>query len=288
MTASASGTAGNGQGPTGGAAGTAPDDDFVQDDGQGLKAPGVKQELGVELPKPQPKVEKPKEEAKVEDKKEPDTQPTEKDYRHAQQKITKEIESKMSLARKMVEKDADSIYDIAETDPKLAQKLLEEYEYGTKSLDELLGTKERASVTDDDVKERVLSTDRRLKKIEDKLTDERVLRMKEKHPDMKDDLEEKFRELYSDAKFSEEEPDKVLNVARALLGKPLQKADAQDVALDLLKQQEGVQTTLKGGSGAQKRSETPQSAAIRKSFGHSEADKEKYLPENFNEIMGFA
>lgn len=279
----ASGTA-SGQDLTGGAPGNAKEFDELAPT---IRGPGVNHEvLTQETTKQEPK----KEEPAPAEKKPDDTtqaQPTEKDYRHATQKITKEIEKKMALGRKMVEKDSEAIYDIAETDPDLAQKLLQEYDYGTTNLEEFLQKKESGAQTLDDVKGKVISTDSRLKKIEKKLMDERVLRMREINPDLQDELEEQFRELYNDPRFADEDPTKVLNVARALTGQTSQQTSTNDVALQILKSQEGAQTSLKGGGGgARKRTESPQSAAVRRAFGHSEADVEKYLPPNIDEILG--
>ena len=276
----AQGTAGNGQDPTAHPAGI----DEGSNPAVVIKAPGVSYEV------PQPKKEEPKKETPAPEikKEEPAApQPTDKDYRHAQQKITKEIELKLALARKMVEKDADAIYDIAETDRSLAEKLLEEYDYGTKSLEEFLEKKESESVEDSEMKVRVLKVDKRLASMEKKLTDERIQRMREKHPDLSDELEREIRTLYSDPRFAEATPEKVLAVARAMSGETDPIASANDVALSLLKANEGASTSLKGDAGAGKRKDlTPQQAAIQQQFGHTDADREKYLPPNLDEILG--
>lgn len=213
-------------------------------------------------------------------------QPTEKDYRHAQQELGRQIDKKIKMAEKLIQRDPESIYDIAETDPDLANKILERFpDFGAKNVQELMAKEGLKNA--DDIKKAVVATSSEVKALQETLREERVLRLKERHPDLKDGLEEEFRRLYSDPRFSDEDPSKVLQVARAFTGKISQESNANDVALAVLKQQEGATSTMKGSTVQGKTSqETPAQRAMRSRFGHSEEDTKKYLPSNIDEYLG--
>ncbi len=251
-----------------------------------IKAPGLSPEAKAKADQ-EKQVAEQQEQAKAQGQQEQTTtQPTEKDYRHAQQELGRQIDKKIKMAEKLIQRDPESIYDIAETDPDLANKILERFpDFGAKNVSELMAKNGLKNV--DDIKEKVVATSSEVKALQESLREERVLRLKERHPDLKDALEEEFRNLYSDPRFADYEPEKVLQVARAFTGKISQETNANDVALSVLKQQEGATSTLKGSTNQGKViNETPTQRAMRTSFGHSEEDSKKYLPSNIDEFLG--
>lgn len=234
----------------------------------------------LEKPKPgekAPEAEKPKDA----------TQPSEKDQRHFSQKIQQEFDAKVRLAKKLVSKDPESIYELAEEDESIANAILRDSPYeGAKNVEELRKVKEE-SLTDEEKK--FLKRDKKLSRLEQKLLDEQVLRLRGTHPDLTGELESTYRQLYSDERFQgiAEDSDKLIGVARALTGKSPTTSIATDAALEFLKQQEG---SMPSGSSVAPHTSKPKmseaSQRVMRGFGHSEADIAKYLPSNVDEILG--
>lgn len=216
------------------------------------------------------------------------TQLEEKDARHAAKKINDEVDKRYRLSKRIVERDRDAIYDIAEEDPELATRLLKDIpDYEATTVEELLEKKELGN-GNDALTKKVTRTSSEVRKLQEQLQEERILRLKETNPDLQDELETEFRTLYSDDRFSDKTPEQLLSIARALTGKlSPQQTTASDVAIDLLKQSEGVQTTVRGSTNSGKaNTETDAQRAMRMQFGHSEEDMKKYLPENIDELLG--
>lgn len=245
-------------------------------------APGVTQEAGMEsLEEEAP--------GAGTDKVTTTAQPSDKDTRHAATKINDEIDKRFKLSQRMVERDPDAIYDIAETDPDMAERLLKNIpDYGASSVEELLENRDLKGQDLKAVKQKVSTTSSEVRKLQEQLQEERILRLQEKNPDLTGDVEAEFRKMYSDERFSDKTPDQLLNIARALTGNatPTIKNGATDVALEMLKQNEGVQTTVRGASANQKIThETDHQRATRMAFGNTEEDFKKYLPENIDDML---
>lgn len=212
------------------------------------------------------------------------TQPTEKDIRHFSKKINEEVDKRMVMARGFIERDPEYMYILAAEDPDVADRLLKlDSSYKAKSAKELLQKREKEQDTSsvDPIKEQ----DERLSLLEQELREERINRLKEQHTDLTGDLEEKFMELYSDEtmvkKFNTTE---LLGFARALVNKP--KTDpSNDVALALLRQQEGAVPSVRGGSAIKSDVETSEEKRVRAAFGHTK-DDEKLLPPNWQQLVG--
>lgn len=212
------------------------------------------------------------------------SQPTNKDERHAAQKITELSEKSISLARLAVEHDENAIYSIAETDPKLAEKLLLEYDYGTENLEELLAMHENPKADPEDV-QRQVQNDQRIRDLESKILDETIKRLRRDHPDLKDELEEEYRNMYSDAHFSKYDEVQKLNIARAALGKTVPQTSNQ-VLLDVLKTQEASSSGTTSSLKTERKQSIPDARRhLYEAGAVSEADLNKYLPENIDEIL---
>jgi len=213
--------------------------------------------------------------------------PSPKDERHAQTKINDLVDQKIAVAEKLIEKDADAIYEIAESDPDLAVSLLKRHsEYETNNVEDLLARKEAGTVDLEGVAGKVQATSKEVKELRNELMESRISEMRTKHPDLKGELEQKFREMYNDPRFKDYGPDKLYKVVKALHGKEQQPSMANDVGLDILKQQEGATVHIRGGEEPQKKSKlTPDQRKVMEGFDHSEKDLETFLPENIDEIL---
>lgn len=229
-------------------------------------------------------------EAKKEEKKAPPaTQPTEKDQRHFAKKIQQDFDAKLRLAKKLVSKDPDAIYDLIDEDETLVTHILKtDDSFKAKTIDELRALRQSEENGEQDPL--IASTNQKLVKIEAQLAEERILRLKGQFPDLRDDVEDKFREMYSDERFSDYEPEELYVVAKALTKKSSTKPNANDVALDMLQSQEGALPSSGGGSGTVKAKSklTNEQKNRLQQFGHSEADLDKYLPPNIDKILGIA
>lgn len=226
-------------------------------------------------------------------KEEPATEPTgddgkkhlSKDERHASTKITELSEQRLKFARIAIERDKEAIYDIASTDRKVAEKLFEEYEYEADSLDELIAKHENPGADAKTVQEKI-QNDERYSKLEEDLMSEKLNRLRQKHEDLDTDLEQEFRKINSNPLFESKTEEEKLNIARASLGKTTPSSESNQVALDILKTQEGMTTTPKGGAEAKKKQRiTPGSERHYESAGVTEKDLEKYLPDNIDDLM---
>ena len=219
------------------------------------------------------------------------TQPSGKDARHASRKINDEIDKRFNLSKRLVERDPEAIYDIAEEDPDMADRLLRDNpDLGADSAKELLASRGDSKGDLESVRTKVSQTSSEVRKLQEQLAEERFLRLKEKHPDLKDDLEEEFRTLYSDNRFSDKTPEQLLLIARALSGKTEPNNDniGTDVAIDLIKQSEGVQTQIRGGHSKDGiKHESDEQRSMRMAFGHTQEDFDKYLPANIDQMLGY-
>lgn len=227
--------------------------------------------IALTIPRPE-KQEEPKEPIK---KEEPvQTQPTDKDYRHLTAKMHEEIDEKIRIAEMLVDRDPDAIYDLAESDPALAKSILKRRpDYGAKTVEELMAKKGQEPKEDDG----------KLKEMEARLLNEHVLRMKKEHPDLKDELEDAYRDMYSDPRFKDYDEEKKLNIARAVTGTTAQQPSrVPDVTLEMLRQNEGVHTSMRS-SGTH--SEDPARLRSLSAWGYTKEDEKKYLPPNIDEIL---
>lgn len=218
------------------------------------------------------------------EKQPPEAQPQTKEERHASKKITELAEDRIKFARLAVEGNAQAIYKIAEDDPKLAEKLLQEFDFGTDSVEELLALQKNPDAKPEEVKKQVV-TDSKIQELEKRVLDETIKRLKKDHPDLEGDLEKEFRDMYSNPTFSKYDEEKKIDIARAALGiKP--KGPSNEILLEMLKQQEGSLSPAKTRMPMEKTKRIPNDAAkIYKSAGVTEKDLEKFLPEDIDDII---
>lgn len=217
------------------------------------------------------------------------TQPISKDERHASRKITELSEQRINFARLAVEHSEEAIYDIAKSDPDLAQKLLGEYDYGTENLEELLALKANPKADPDEV-QRQVQNDQRIRELENRVLDETIKRLKRDHPDLKDELEDTFRTMYSDQNFAQYDETKKMEIARAMLGvKPPQQEKqqvSQKTLLDILKTQEASTTSLPSTVNLEKTYSIPEGKRdIYASAGVTPDKMKKFLPDNIDEVV---
>ncbi len=233
---------------------------------------------GVKTPEPAKK-----ETPAVQTQVQPQTQT--KEERHASQKITDLSEKRLKYARLAVDSNADAIYAIAETEPEVAEKLLKEYDFGTEDLQELLLKKENPKADPAELKQKV-ETDKRLEKMETKLLNEVISKLQKEHPDLKDELEETFRKVYSNPEYEPLDEDRKVEIARAITGKT-KSSVSQDTMVGILKAQEGTTSAPKGVTVTDRKNKIPgQSFGAYKAAGVSEADMERYLPEGLDDYIG--
>ncbi len=256
--------------------------EFQVDITKGITAPGVGHTPQEKKPEDKTATTPKKEEVVV-------TQPSEKDERHFAQKVQQDFDAKVRLAKRLFEKDPESILELADEDESVANAVLRDSPYeGAKSVEQLRKVKEE-NLSDDERK--FIKRDRKLSRLEQQLLDERILRLRGKNPDLQGDLETKFRELYGDERFESlvDDPEKLIGVARALTGTAPAQNTANDVAIGLLKQQEGSMPASGGSAPEKAKSKLTDSQRRQmKSFGHTEADYEKYLPKEIDHMLGAA
>jgi len=218
----------------------------------------------------------------------PVVQPQTKDDRHAAQKIGDLSEKRLKYARIAVESDQDNIYKIAEEEPEVAEKLLKEFDYGVETLEELLQRKENPDAKPEDIKKEV-QKDKRFQAIEKKLLDSEVERLRSVHPDLTGELEEAFREVYSDPHYSDEKKfplEKKYELARVLSGKTSQTTTANDMALDMLNVAEGSISAPRATTVTEKRPLLSAELAKRiRESGVDPAKAEQYLDPNIDQIL---
>lgn len=200
---------------------------------------------------------------------------SEKDERHFSKKINEMNESRFSLAKRLVEVNSDAIYDLAEEDPKIAERLLKEYELGADSIEELLEKKKDPDAEETVIKKRV-EDNARMSKVEEELFNEKLSRLKGQHKDLDDELAAEFKKMYSNSAFSGKSEEQLLNIARASLGKTqTQKQDTS--ALEILRAQEGFFSTPKHTGELKKKQRIPEDKKrLYQKGGVTEADLEKY------------
>jgi hypothetical protein len=212
-------------------------------------------------------------------------QPTEKDARHFAKFVTDAAQEKFDIARLAVETDQNAIYKIAEKDPELAQRLLKEYDFGTDSVEDLLDKKNVDASKNPQEAKKEIEDSKWKTKMENELLEEKVQRLKLENPDLEGPMEEKFRELYKDPTMSKYDIVQKLNMARVLTGTPQTETNADNVALAMLKQQEGSMTSLKvSGKQEMQKSFSPEFKKMQRSMGVQDKDL-GILPDNIDEIL---
>ncbi len=277
----------NGQPQTGAQPGTG--QQLVEPNEEGDKNdPGVFGEItpSVDYTKPPPPPAK-KEETPPTPPAPPAPQPPSKDDRHAQTKINTLTDQKIGVAEKLLSKDPEAIYEIASEDKGLAESLLKRHsEYGASTVEELLENRDNQNQDLEGLGGKVGAVSKEVKTLKSELMEERISGLKVKHPDLKGDLEQEFRTMYNDPKFAEYNPEQLFKVVKALHGKESQTSTANDVGLDILKQQEGATIPVRGGSEVVETSKlTPGQRQTMEEFGHTEKDLEDFLPENIDDIL---
>ncbi len=228
-----------------------------------------------------------KEEVKKEDKKEEDktdddkdkAQTKAKDERHANKKIQSLTQGKIDIAEKLLEKDPESIYELAESDPKLAEHFLKtDDSFGAKTLEELQTLQESDGINAQRAFKESKKTSREVAKIQKKLVDEQVRHMKEGNSDFDEELENKFRELVQQEAYEDVEPNRIIGVARALLGRdaPKKKSSGADVAAELLSAEQGNMPASGGSSTDDKPKSSPEFKRLQKAMGITDKQIKKH------------
>lgn len=214
------------------------------------------------------------------------TQPSDKDARHAATKINELNDAKMDAYRLALEANEKAIFKIAEKDPKAAEKLLSEYDYGTESLQELLAQQANPGAKPEEIK-RDVEVDSTLSGLKEDLFNEKVLRLQREHPDLEGELLDEFKNVYSNPYFNSKTERQKLDIARAALGKPQQTDAGKQVALDLLTAAQGSSGSPKeaGARESTKQALTAESRQRMEMGGVSEKDLNKYIPDNFDDIV---
>lgn len=211
-----------------------------------------------------------------------------KDERHFSQKINEMTDSRTSMAQRLVEADKDAIYDIATDDPKLAAKLLAENDFGADTVEELLELRDNPEAKKEEIKKKA-EENNRLTTIEEDLFNEKVLRLKTQHPDLDDDLVDEFKKVYSNDAFSDKTETQQIAIARASLGKTPETKKVDNSALEILRAQEGLTTTPVQTGEVQKPNMIPKERAeVYNSSNVSEADMQKYLPDDIDKEIAFS
>ncbi len=206
---------------------------------------------------------------------------TNKDVRHAASKINDEIRKKTILAEKLLEKDPDAIYEIAEDDPSLAQHLLKKHkEYQAETVEELVKNRDLESADLGTLKQGVQKTSDKVEKLQKKLVDSEIRRLRGDNPDLEGDLEETFRELVQRPDYEEHPSERVLAVARALLDKepPQKTSKASDVAEEMLNAVQGSMPSAGGKSKTESQTDaiTPDLRRMMQGMGVSEETFRKH------------
>lgn len=210
---------------------------------------------------------------------------TEKDERHFTKFVTKTAQEKYDIARLAVEADENAIFKIAETDKDLAERLIKEYDFGTDNVDELLEKKAIVSSANPAAAEKEIQDAKWKQNMEKQLMEEKILRLKGENADLDGEVEDAFRDLYSNPAMSKFDENQKLAMARAIVGKASTKSNADDVALAVLKQQEGSMSSPKTAVKPDKtKSYSPEFKQMQKAMGVSDKDLE-LLPENIEELI---
>ena len=214
------------------------------------------------------------------------SQPSPKDERHFSRKINELNDSRTNYAKRLIERDRDAIYDIADEDPKLAEKLLKEYDYDVETVDELLELKNNTET--ETVKEKTPDT-KKVQRLEEELFKEKILRLKKTHEDLDEELIDEFKKVYSNPAFEEKTESQMLNIARASLERMSPTSKADETALEILRSQEGFSSPAKQSGDMKKRNIIPDSKKqMYRDSGVSESDMEKYLPPDIDDMVAYS
>lgn len=212
-------------------------------------------------------------------------QPTQKDERHFAQFVTKAEQTKYDLAKLAVESDERAIYKIAETDKDLAQRLLKEFDYGTDNIEELIQKETISKSAKPEEVQKEIADQKWKQQMSEELLNEKILRLKGENSDLIGEVEDKFREVYADPAFAKYDEAKKLAIARTLVGKENPQTSVDDVALAVLKNEEGVVTTARGSTKLEKtRVTSPEFKKMQSSMGIADKDLE-ILPENIEDLV---
>lgn len=210
---------------------------------------------------------------------------TEKDERHFAQYVTKASQEKYDLARLAVEANEEAIYKIAETDKDLAQRLLKEYDFGTDNVQDLLAKKDFSKSKNPQEAEKQYEDAQWKQQMEKDLLEEKILRLKGENSDLNGDVEDKFREIYADKAFAKYDEKQKLDVARSLTGRQSTQSNADNVALAVLKREEGIASSPKGATPPEN---TKQVSSEMKKMMQAANLSEKdlnVLPSNIDELI---
>ncbi len=209
---------------------------------------------------------------------------TGKDARHANKKINEEIRKKVLIAEKLLEKDADAIYEIAQDDPKLAGYLLKKHtEYGAATVEELVKNRDLEDADLGTTKKVVVKTSDEVAKLQKKLLDSEIRRLRGDNPDLEGELEDTFREMVQLPDYEDIEPERIVAMARAFLGKesPQKNSKASDVAEEMLNAAQGSMSSAgsKGRKDTDTESITPSMRKMMSGMGLSEAVYKKHAKQ---------
>lgn len=210
---------------------------------------------------------------------------TEKDERHFAKFVTQASQEKYDLAKLAVETDKDNIFKIAETDQELAKRLLKEYDYGTEDVEELLNQQVVTKSKNPEEVQKEIEDTKWKKDMEKQLMEEKILRLKGENPDLTGEVEDKFREIYSNPAMKDYDVDQKIAVARAIVGKSTPQSNANDVALAILQREEGIVSSPRATSATEKtRQISPEMRKMMQSANLSEKDL-GVLPDNINDLI---
>lgn len=212
---------------------------------------------------------------------EPQTQQTNtsqtKDERHAAQKITELSEQRYQMASMAVQADPDAIYRIAEMDTDTAQKLIDEFDYGVDTVEELLATQGAEDKEKHVIKEKV-KEDKEKEALREEILSEKIKRLQSQDEGLKDEsVEAEFRRLYKAKTFPDKTEEELITIAKAVAGKVDTESPDKKVAREMLKNFEGVQHRT---SQSQTLKTDPAKEKVKQILlkqGYQEKEIEKYL-----------
>lgn len=210
---------------------------------------------------------------------------TEKDERHFAKFVSQASQEKYEIGKLAVETDADAIYKIAETDKELAARLLKEYDFGTENVEELLEKRNVLTAANPEEAERQIQDAKWKKQMESELMDERILRLKGEDSEIVGEVESQLRDIYQDPAFSKFDLKQKVAMAKAISGGGNKNAGADDVALAILKREEGTASSPRTATKPENtKSYSPEFRAMQKAMGVSDKDLE-LLPDDIDQMI---
>lgn len=215
---------------------------------------------------------------------------TEKDERHFAKFVTQASQEKYELAKALVEADSEAIFKVAETDKDLAERLIKEFDFGTDSLEALLEQKSVSTAKDPQLAQKEIEDAKWKQTMEKELLEEKILRLKGEDPELEGEVEEKFREIWSDKAFAKYDEQQKVAIAKTLTGKAQTQSSADNVALAILQREQGVVSSPKGATQADKmRQVSPEFRQMQKSMGITDAMLDilpSDIEEQINQALG--